>query len=159
MFKQILVPLDGSALAARIMPKVEELAKVGNAHVTLICVAKEATDVAGMPSPGVFERAARHEVNACDKYMADAAQELRNKGFVVDTVCLEGDPAKAVVKYSQEHPIDLIALATHGRNEVSWIFGSTAEQIVSHATTPVLLIRVLEPHEQIKLREEWFLGA
>ena len=44
MFKQILVPLDGSALAARILPKVEELAKMANAHVTLICVALEATD-------------------------------------------------------------------------------------------------------------------
>jgi nucleotide-binding universal stress UspA family protein len=159
MFKQILVPLDGSALAARILPKVEELAKWGNAHVTLICVATEATDVAGAPSPGVFEKAARHAVDACQKDMADAVQDMRSRGITVDSVCLEGDPGKAVVKYAQEHPIDLIALATHGRNEVSWIFGSTAEKIVSHAPAPVLLVRVLEPHEQVKLREEWFLGA
>ena len=159
MFKQILVPLDGSALAARIVPKVEELAKMGNAHVTLICVATEAADSAAAPSPGVFESAARHEVNACQKYMADAVQQLRGKGITVESVCLGGDPAKAVVKYAQEHPIDLIALATHGRNEVSWIFGSTAEKIVTHATAPVLLIRVLEPQEQVQLREEWFLGA
>jgi nucleotide-binding universal stress UspA family protein len=159
MFKQILVPYDGSALAARILPKVEELAKWGNSHITLICVALEGTDVADPPSPGVLERAARHEVNACERYMADAVQQLRGKGLTVDSVCMEGDPAKAVIKYAQEHPIDLIALATHGRNEVSWIFGSTAEKIVSHATAPVLLIRVLEPHEQAKLREEWFMGA
>ncbi len=82
------------------------------------------------PVRGVFERAARHEVNACDRYMNDAVQQLRSKGLTVDSVCMEGDPAKAVIKYAQEHPIDLIALATHGRNEVSWIFGSTAEKIV-----------------------------
>jgi nucleotide-binding universal stress UspA family protein len=159
MFKQILVPFDGSALAARILPKVEEIAKWGNSHITLICVAAEATDVVDPPSPGVFERAARHDLNACDRYMNDAVQQLRSKGLTVDSVCMEGDPAKAVIKYAQEHPIDLIALATHGRNEVSWIFGSTAEKIVSHASAPVLLIRVLEPHEQAQLREEWFMGA
>ena len=136
MFKQILVPLDGSALAALILPKVEELAKWGNSHVTLICVSSEATDVAGAPSPGVFEKAARHEIDACQKFMADTVQEMRGRGITVDSVCLEGDPAKAVIKYAQETPIDLIALATHGRNEVSWIFGSTAEKIVSHATVP-----------------------
>ncbi len=86
-------------------------------------------------------------------------KRCKQSGVTVDSVCLEGDPAKAVIKYAQEHPIDLIALATHGKNEVSWIFGSTAEKIVSHATAPVLLIRVLEPHEQVKLREEWFMGA
>jgi nucleotide-binding universal stress UspA family protein len=159
MFKQILVPYDGSVLAARILPRVQELAKVGNAHVTLICVSSEATDVAGAPSPQVFENAARHEMKACQAFMADAVKKMQADGVTADSVCLEGDPAKAVIKYAQEHPIDLIALATHGRNEVSWIFGSTAEKIVSHATAPVLLIRVLEPHEQVKLREEWFMGA
>jgi nucleotide-binding universal stress UspA family protein len=159
MFKQILVPLDGSTLAARILPMVEDLAKLANANVTLICVATEATDLAAAPSPGVFARAARHDIDGCEKFMADTVKDMRSRGISVSSVCLEGDPAKAVIKYSQEHPIDLIALATHGRNEVSWIFGSISEKIVSHATAPVLLIRVLEPHEQAQLREEWFMGA
>jgi nucleotide-binding universal stress UspA family protein len=159
MFKQILVPYDGSALAARVLPQVTELAKLGNARVTLICVSSEATDVAGAPSPQVFEKAARHEMNACHTFMADAVEKLQADGVTAASVCLEGDPAKAVVKYAQEHPIDLIALATHGRNEVSWILGSTAEKIVSHSPAPVLLLRILEPHEQTRLREEWFMGA
>ncbi len=60
MFKKILVPLDGSELAAKILPKVEELAKLVDAHVTLISVSSEATDVAGMASPEIFKEAARH---------------------------------------------------------------------------------------------------
>jgi hypothetical protein len=35
-------------------------------------------------------------------------------------------------------------MATHGRGEVAWMLGSVAEKIVSHATVPVLLMRVLE---------------
>jgi len=40
--------------------------------------------------------------------------------------------------------MDLIAMATHGTGEVAWVLGSTAEKVVSHATVPVLLFRVIE---------------
>ena len=35
MFKKILVPLDGSEIAAKVLPKVVELAKTFKAKVTL----------------------------------------------------------------------------------------------------------------------------
>jgi nucleotide-binding universal stress UspA family protein len=38
MFKKILVPLDGSDLAATILPQVEDLAKAMQAQVTLMTV-------------------------------------------------------------------------------------------------------------------------
>ena len=56
MFKKILVPLDGSELAAKILPKVEELAKLCDAQVTLISVSSEATDVARYGQPGEFSK-------------------------------------------------------------------------------------------------------
>jgi hypothetical protein len=33
-------------------------------------------------------------------------------------------------------------MATHGRGEVAWVLGSVAEKVVSHATVPVLGIKV-----------------
>jgi nucleotide-binding universal stress UspA family protein len=38
MFKKILVPLDGSDLAAKILPQVEELAKNFKSEITLMTV-------------------------------------------------------------------------------------------------------------------------
>ncbi len=38
MFKKILVPLDGSELAAKILPQVVDLAKTQGAQVTLLNV-------------------------------------------------------------------------------------------------------------------------
>ena len=38
MFSKILVPLDGSDLAAQILPQVEELAKAFKSEITLITV-------------------------------------------------------------------------------------------------------------------------
>jgi nucleotide-binding universal stress UspA family protein len=158
MFKKILVPLDGSKLAAKILPRVEELAKLVDAHVTLISVSSEATDVAGMASPEIFKEAARHGAKACEMYLEATVKELQGRGIKVDSVCLEGVPARAIVKYAQENPVDLIALATHGKGEVAWVLGSTAEKVLSHATVPVLLWRVME-YKPPLLKEEFFLGA
>ncbi len=158
MFKKILVPLDGSELAAKILPKVEELAKLCDAQVTLVSVIAEATDVPGDPSPEIFLKAAAHEKQACQTYLGNTAKDLQNKGLKVDVACLEGVAAREIVKFAQDQNFDLIAMATHGRGEVAWVIGSTAEKILSHATVPVLLFRVLE-YKPPALKEEFFLGA
>ncbi|MGQ9920329.1 MAG: universal stress protein [Desulfobacca sp.] len=158
MFKKILVPLDGSELAAKILPKVEELAKLCDAQVTLVSVSAEATDVPGDPSPEIFQKAAAYEKQACQTYLGNTAKDLQNKGLKVDVACLEGVAAREIVRYAAEGNFDLIALATHGRGEVAWVIGSTAEKILSHATVPVLLFRVLE-YKPPLLKEEFFLGA
>lgn len=158
MFKKILVPLDGSELAAKILPKVEELAKLCDAQVTLISVSAEATDIAGVPSPQIFQEAARHEFKACQTYLGNVGKELQDKGLKVDTACVEGTPAREIIRYASEGNYDLIALATHGRGEVAWVIGSTAEKILAHSSVPVLLFRVLE-YKPPALKEEFFLGA
>jgi hypothetical protein len=35
-------------------------------------------------------------------------------------------------------------MSTHGKGEVAWVLGSVAEKVVSHATVPVLLLRVMK---------------
>jgi hypothetical protein len=40
--------------------------------------------------------------------------------------------------------MDLITMATHGSGEVAWLLGSIARKVVTHASKPVLLFRVLE---------------
>ena len=52
MFKKILVPLDGSDLAAKILPQVEELAKQAKAQVTLLAVGSSDTCAGGGASGG-----------------------------------------------------------------------------------------------------------
>ena len=49
-------------------------------------------------------------------------------------------------------------MATHGKGEVAWVLGSVAEKVVSHATVPILLVRVME-YKVPMLKPEWFMGA
>ncbi|OPX19623.1 MAG: hypothetical protein BZ151_08295 [Desulfobacca sp. 4484_104] len=159
MFKKILVPLDGSKLAAKILPQVEELAKTCEAQVTLMTVGGAGMfRVEGSPSPDVFVEAAAQEKRVSERYLEDTANELKGKGIEVNTVYEEGMPAQQIIAYARDNNMDLIALATHGKGEVAWIMGSVAEKVVSHATVPVLLLRVIE-FKPPALKEEYFMGA
>ena len=49
--------------------------------------------------------------------------------------------AGAIVRYANEHQIDLIVMGTHGRGGISHVFmGSVAERVVRTATCPVLTV-------------------
>ncbi len=141
MFKKILVPLDGSALAAKILPHVVDLAKTHQAQVTLLYVYYPQV---GEATPGVIQEAISQEAKRCELFLAETAKDLKNQGLAVDFACVEGQPAREIIGYAAQHGYDLIALATHGKGEVAWVLGSTAEKVVTHATVPVLLYRVLE---------------
>jgi len=139
MFKKILVPLDGSELAAKILPQVADLAKCHGAEVVLLNVYPDW----GEPTSEEVKKVIEIEVNKCNSALATAAKELEAKGLKVTTDCVTGEAAQKIIDYADKNGLDLIAMATHGMGEVAWVLGSVAEKVVSHATVPVLLFRVL----------------
>lgn len=53
-----------------------------------------------------------------------------------------GSPVEAISAYADDHKIELIVIATHGRTGFSHVLlGSVAERIVREAPCPVLTIR------------------
>lgn len=145
MFKKILVPLDGSEIAAKILPKVTELAKAFKAKVTLFhaCYAGVGA-FAGEATPATIRAEAAHEAKFCKTFMAKAGQDLKGLGLEADWVCRDGHPAQQIIAYAQDKGYDLIALGTHGSGEVAWYMGHIADQVATHATVPVLIFRTLE---------------
>lgn len=142
MFNKILVPLDGSELAAKVLPKVVEMAKTFKSQVTLIHVCY--TPAIGEASPGTIKAAAAGEAKWCAAFMGKAAKDLKDQGVDAKAECVEGVPAREIIAYADKNNMDLICMATHGTGEVAWVLGSTAEKVVTHATVPVLLFRVIE---------------
>ena len=142
MFKKILVPLDGSDLAAQILPQVETLAKQFKAQVTLLAVGS--SDTCPMPSGTIKEGAACPEIPLA-RYLEQTTGKLRTQGVEATWVYRQGNPAKEIVAYAAEDAMDLIAIASHGGGEIAWLLGSVAHKVVAHAPGPVLLWRVAEP--------------
>jgi nucleotide-binding universal stress UspA family protein len=145
MFTKILVPLDGSEIAAKVLPKVAELAKTFQAKVTILHVCYSGVGaMVGQATPGVMKAAEAHEQKFCDTFMAKTGSDLKNQGLDVDWVCQDGVPAREIVAFAQDKGYDLIVLGTHGAGEVAWYMGGVADRVASHATVPVLLFRTLE---------------
>jgi len=159
MFKKILVPLDGSELAANVLLQVEDLAKTYKSQVTLITLGHFASAAGALEAtPKVIREAADQEKMTSERYLEETAGILMEKGLKVDWVYEEAMPAHAIVAYAEKKQMDLIVMATHGKGEVAWVLGSVAEKVVSHATVPVLLVRVMELKAP-PLKTEWFMGA
>jgi len=145
MFKKILVPLDGSQIAAAVLPKVMELAAITNAKVTLLHVcSRDVGEQIGETTPGVLKAVAAQETRVSERFLAQICQDLEAQGLQADWVCRPGVPAREIIDFAQNNNYDLIALGTHGKGEVAWNLGGVAERVAAHATVPVLLLRTFK---------------
>lgn len=141
--RRILVPLDGSDLAESVLARVDALARVTGAQLTLLQVVGLARPVlAPYEIAPVFEgnRALADRARA---YLARVASSLARAGQDVQTqVVFFGGPADRIAAAAAEGQHDLIAMATHGRAGLDrLIFGSVADQVLRTAKVPVLLFR------------------
>lgn len=144
-FKQIMVPLDGSPIAAQALPLAAELATHAQAELTLIQAVTPTIESYPLPLGQPMTQytvllPALREKAAAD--LAGAASELRAQGLPVKTLVEIGYPAEVIVDEAEKRAIDLIVMATHGRSGLRrWALGSVAGKVLHAATTPLLLIR------------------
>jgi nucleotide-binding universal stress UspA family protein len=151
MNQKILVLLDGSELAEKVLPYVESLARSMDAHVILFRVPIYAyerasvTALAGhmpVPFPEDREEALRDATN----YLEEVRQDLASRGVRVTTAIEEGpNTAETIIEYATDKNVDMIAMSTHGRSGLGrLIYGSVADEVLRRSHKPVLLIRPLE---------------
>jgi len=145
MFKKILVPLDGSEIAAKVLPKVLEMAKAFKAKVTIFHACYSGVGaMVGEATPGVIRTAEAQEKKFCETFLAKTGKDLKGQGVDADWTCVDGVPAQQIIAFAQDKNYDLIVLGTHGAGEVAWYMGGVADKVATHATVPVLLLRTLE---------------
>ena len=147
MYKKILVPLDGSVLAEKVLPHVTALAKGSGAEVTLASVVELSLGVAGAKLEAFPQAAAEQKAALRGEamgYLEKVRRALKDLGVAAGVTLLEGDVASAIIACAEQKGFDLIAMATHGRSGIDrFVMGSIAEKVVRNASTPVLLIRAI----------------
>jgi nucleotide-binding universal stress UspA family protein len=76
-----------------------------------------------------------------EEEMEKLRRELARKSMKVETVIGLGSPVEQLNDCVRSHRVDLIVTSTHGRTGLKRLFiGSTAEQIVRRAISPVLVV-------------------
>ena len=124
---RILVPLDGSPLAAEVLPTTRTLVESLGAEVVLLGVIEEQGE--GSTSP------------ITDDYLARMAQELPSPGALGRLIRM-GQPADEIVAAAAAQGAHLIAMATHGRGGLARLrLGSVATATLHRSTVPVLVVR------------------
>ena len=145
---RIVVPLDGSELAEQAMPVAAALAADLGAPVHLLRVldvdALRATVQAGIHAAAAYMRSQEEIQRYAAEYLADQAQELRNRDLTATSEVLTGSPA--VTLLDAIRPSDLVVMTTHARGGVRrMLLGSVADKLVRAAPAPVLLVRATGP--------------
>ena len=147
MYKSILVPLDGSGRAEKILPHVVSLAQCYSARVTFVQVI-ELTPLLivdyGLPG-GVLPEVVEQTKVEAETYLASWKEDFSQKGIGTTVRVEQGPIVETIIKVAEEENADLIAMASHGRTGLSHVFyGSVAIGVLHRADRPLLLIRSKE---------------
>ncbi len=79
-----------------------------------------------------------------EKFLEDVGDKAEQAGVeFVHRVFEDRDVHEVILDYAEDHDIDLLVMATHGRSGVDrFLLGSTTERIIRSTTTPILVIPI-----------------
>lgn len=144
MYKSILVPLDGSHRAERILPYVEELALKFDSRVTLLQIADLNLTLNSPYEAIPYSSAAEAErrVKEAQAYVAGWEGSLKSRGIQCRSIVETGVIVDTILRVADRVQADVIAMASHGRAGLSRVFyGSVAAGVLARADRPLLLVR------------------
>ena len=150
LFKHILVPLDGSALAADMLASASALARSTGARVSLLRIVQPVplmsvdVDMAFAYPPFVQDDAATGRlVEEAKQQLDEVARRLVDEaGISVDAhVVVAPHIAQAIIDFARGHEVDVIAMSTHGRGASRFLLGSIADKVLRASGLPTLLHR------------------
>jgi len=153
---RVVLPLDGTELAERMLEPVAELLAGAGAEVLLLRAVHTIVPADLVPDTDGARKEARSLMmqvqemqmrlrREAEESLQAAAARLESRGFRVRTdVIVEDDPARAILREVEREGADMIALETHGRRGLSRLLhGSVADKVVRGAHVPVLVQKAL----------------
>lgn len=147
MFKNILIPTDGSSLSQKAVVQGVALAKSVGAKVTAFFAAPPATPIVyrdhlpvGYATPGEHEEMIR---KTAAKYLGVVERAAKKAGISCESVHVTSDyPEEGILKVAQKKKCDLIVMATHGQGGLRGMFiGSVTQKVLNQAKIPVMVFR------------------
>jgi nucleotide-binding universal stress UspA family protein len=143
MYHKILVPLDGSKRADRILPHVEGLARRYQAKVIFLQVVEYRT----VPTTeGALMSLSDQELEEAKKqaetHLKGLQGEFRGEKIESKIHVIYGPVVEGIINIAAQEDVDLIALASHGRGGLARVFyGSVAAGLLHRVDRPLLIIR------------------
>jgi nucleotide-binding universal stress UspA family protein len=147
MFRNILVPTDGSAPSRKAIKRAVQLAREQKARITGFYVGPPwQLPVYGEYVPPEVYSPKQHAA-AVKKTAARNLGSVKKAAAAAGVRCkvayVMGDyPYVEILKAARRNHCDLIVIASHGRRGISrLLLGSVTSKVLAHASIPVLVCR------------------
>lgn len=147
MYKNILIPTDGSALSRSAIAAGIKLAKAVGAKVTAVYAAPPATPLVykdllpvGYMTPDKHAAAIK---KAVQQYLGVVDEAAKAAGVRCKSVHVTSDfPAEVILTVAAKEKCDLIFIASHGRRGLTRaLLGSQTQKVIAGSKIPVLVHR------------------
>ncbi len=138
---KILVALDGSIKAEKILPYARTFAQLYDSELTLISV-PQIPETENYRAPADVVESLRAEAEAkMENFLEAVARDLEKDGLKVATLVKGSRPATTIVETAEEGDFGLIALTSNGRGNFDrMIMGADSERIVASTNRCVLMM-------------------
>jgi nucleotide-binding universal stress UspA family protein len=142
MYRNILIPTDGSDGTAAAVTHASGLAETYDATVHVLSVA-DTRNRFESPSSGIapdaWTEAERERAEQAVEETAAAVPE----GVSVERVVEDGVPRRQILEYVERTDVDLVVMGTHGRTGLDhYLIGSVTEKVVRQSPVPVMTVRI-----------------
>jgi nucleotide-binding universal stress UspA family protein len=147
MFRHILIPTDGSAIASKAVRAGIRFARETGARVTgyyAFDTLRAHVNYGGyMASDKFVAQIDRRAEHVGRKYLDAMAKLAKSARVRFQSVCEKtGYPADGIVAAARRKNCDVIFIASHGRSGLSkLVMGSVTQKVLAHSKIPVLVYR------------------
>ena len=134
MLERVLLPLDGSDNAERVLPHARRLLLNRDAEIVVLRVTDGASPNLSVLAPAIEAEA--------ERYARRMAFQWAHEGRPASALVRAGGAAATILRVAKELEVSLIVLSTHGRTGFQrLLMGSVAEKVVRKATCPVMTVK------------------
>ena len=144
MFQRILVPTDGSEITAKAVQTAIGMAKVHGAQIFAVSIKEPfpysaISEMQPTPPQEFFDAQERIATARVDEVRrACTSAGIACEGHTVESL----HAWEAIIDPAKQVGADLIVMASHGRRGVeALLLGSETQKVLTHTTTPVLVVR------------------
>ena len=148
MYKHILIPTDGSAMAQKAVEAGIDFARESGANVTFFTAVPEfevpmVSEVMAHKRVMSLEEHERRSAEKARAIQASALERARTCGVAFDADhALSNRPYEAIIDAARRHGCDAIYMSSHARTGLSRLLhGSQTFEVLAHSDIPTVVLR------------------
>ncbi len=141
-FKKILFPTDFTEPSKEALQYALSLARRYSARLYVVHVVNFSDEAAGFYVPHIsFERLDEEMKQRAEGLLKSFCKEGLREFKDYESVLLEGEPYKEIVRFVEKENIDIIVMVSYCKEGLDrFLFGSTTERVIRKTDCPVLIV-------------------